>query len=104
MTGLCAQRTVERQIFRSRLNPDYSFAAQDCSAPLRLAVAAFPFSDEMTASGLRKAGACGNLAIERIAGKDFTSLAAIEAEATGGSNQPQEHESFPDYPGRRVAC
>jgi hypothetical protein len=31
----------------------------------------------MTASGLRKEAARGRLAIERIAGKDFTTLAAI---------------------------
>ena len=52
----------------------------DRCAPLRLAVAAelaFPFGG-MTASGLRKEAARGNLAIERIAGKDFVTLAAIE--------------------------
>jgi hypothetical protein len=38
---------------------------------------AFP-GGSMTASGLRKEWARGRLAIERIAGKDYTTLAAIE--------------------------
>ena len=47
--------------------------------PLRLAVAAaLAFPDgSMTASGLRREAARGRLAIERIAGKDFTTLRAI---------------------------
>src|SRR6478609_8294988 len=48
--------------------------------PLRLAVAAavaFP-DGSMTASGLRREAARGRLVIERIAGKDFTTLANIE--------------------------
>src|SRR5262244_554934 len=47
--------------------------------PLRLAVAAaLAFPDgSMTASGLRKEAARGRLAVERIAGKDFTTLEAI---------------------------
>jgi hypothetical protein len=52
----------------------------DPHAPLRLSRAAeiaFPGSG-MTASGLRREAAKGRLAIERIAGKDFTTLAAIE--------------------------
>ena len=47
--------------------------------PLRLDVAArvaFP-AGGMTASGLRREAARGRLTIERIAGKDFTTLAAI---------------------------
>jgi hypothetical protein len=47
--------------------------------PLRLDVAAriaFP-GGGMTASGLRREAARGRLAIERIAGKDFTTLADI---------------------------
>lgn len=50
------------------------------TTPLRLpeAVAyAFPHGG-MTVSGLRREAARGRLAIERIAGKDFTTLAAIE--------------------------
>src|SRR5262249_4443525 len=48
--------------------------------PLRLDVAAaLAFPDgSMTASGLRREAAKGRLAIERVAGKDFTTLAAIE--------------------------
>jgi hypothetical protein len=48
--------------------------------PLRLeiaAVLAFP-DGSMTAAGLRREGARGRLVIERIAGKDFTTLANIE--------------------------
>ena len=48
--------------------------------PLRLAVAAaLAFPDgSMTASGLRRESARGRLVIERIAGKDYTTLANIE--------------------------
>ncbi|WP_245447491.1 excisionase [Methylobacterium sp. 17Sr1-1] len=49
-------------------------------APLRLADAArlaFP-AGGMTAASLRREAAKGRLTIERIAGKDFTTLAAIE--------------------------
>jgi hypothetical protein len=47
--------------------------------PLRLAVAAaIAFPDgSMTVSGLRKEAKRGRLAIERVAGKDYTTLAAI---------------------------
>jgi hypothetical protein len=47
--------------------------------PLRLSVAAaLAFPDgSMTASGLRREAARGRLVIERIAGKDFTTLANI---------------------------
>src|SRR5262245_51784880 len=49
-------------------------------APLRLRVAAaLAYPDgSMTASGLRREAARGLLAIERVAGKDYTTLAAIE--------------------------
>jgi hypothetical protein len=48
--------------------------------PLRLSVAAaLAFPDgSMTASGLRRESARGRLLIERIAGKDYTTLANIE--------------------------
>src|SRR6478736_1622252 len=48
--------------------------------PLRLGVAAaIAFPDgSMTAAGLRREAARGRLVIERIAGKDFTTLANIE--------------------------
>jgi hypothetical protein len=50
------------------------------STPLRLSVAAaIAFPDgSMSASGLRRENARGRLVIERIAGKDYTSLADIE--------------------------
>jgi hypothetical protein len=48
--------------------------------PLRLAVAAaLAFPDgSMTASGLRREAGRGRLAIERVAGKDYTTLRNIE--------------------------
>lgn len=48
--------------------------------PLRLNIAAgLAFPDgSMTASGLRRESARGRLVIERIAGKDYTTLANIE--------------------------
>src|ERR1700688_3153565 len=48
--------------------------------PLRLSVAAaLAFPDgSMTASGLRREGTRGRLTIERIAGKDYTTLGNIE--------------------------
>jgi hypothetical protein len=48
--------------------------------PLRLALAAaVAFPDQsMTASGLRREAARGRLVIERIAGKDYVTLASIE--------------------------
>src|SRR6476620_10685667 len=48
--------------------------------PLRLGVAAaLAFPDgSMTASGLRREAARGRLVIERVAGKDYTTLANIE--------------------------
>jgi hypothetical protein len=50
------------------------------NTPLRLAVAAvLAYPDgTMTASGLRREAARGRLVIERTAGKDYTTLAAIE--------------------------
>src|SRR5271165_7197840 len=52
----------------------------DANTPLRLAVAAaLAFPDgSMTASGLRRESARGRLVVERIAGKDYTTLANIE--------------------------
>ena len=73
--------------------------------PLRLAVAAkvaFP-DGSMTASGLRREAKRGRLVVERIAGKDYTTLDAIQemrrlcrVEAKGracGSNQPEENRA-----------
>lgn len=55
----------------SQFNPD---------APLRLSVAAkLAFPDgSMTASGLRREAARGRLRIERVANKDFVTLAEIK--------------------------
>ena len=52
----------------------------DPDAPLRLSVAAkLAFPDgSMTASGLRREAARGRLRIERIANKDFVTLAEIK--------------------------
>src|SRR5258708_19160957 len=49
-------------------------------APLRLSIAAkLAFPDgSMTASGLRREAARGRLHIERVAGKDYTTLEAIK--------------------------
>jgi hypothetical protein len=55
--------------------------AIDRDAPLRLAQAAeiaFP-AGGMTASGLRREAGRGRLTIERIAGKDYVTLAEIDA-------------------------
>ena len=52
----------------------------DRNAPLRLKIAveiAFP-AGGMTESGLRREAAKGNLVIETIAGKQFTTLNAIQ--------------------------
>jgi hypothetical protein len=55
-------------------------AAIKPETPLRLSVAAtLAFPDgTMTASGLRREAARGRLVVERIAGKDYTTLANIE--------------------------
>jgi hypothetical protein len=52
----------------------------DSDAPLRLSIAAkLAFPDgSMTASGLRREAARGRLRIERIANKDFVTLAEIK--------------------------
>jgi hypothetical protein len=49
-------------------------------APLRLSIAAaIAFPDgTMTVTGLRREASRGRLVIERVAGKDFTTLASIE--------------------------
>jgi hypothetical protein len=55
-------------------------AAISANTPLRLSVAAavaFPDAS-MTAAGLRREAERGRLVIERIAGKDYTTLANIE--------------------------
>ncbi|NLS69604.1 excisionase [Bradyrhizobium brasilense] len=69
--------------------------------PLRLSVAAavaFP-DGSMTASGLRRENARGRLVIERIAGKDYTTLfhiermrelCRVEAKGPGSSSKPPD--------------
>src|SRR5438477_8232471 len=63
--------TKEQPSLLDQIKPD---------TPLRLGVAAaLAFPDgSMTASGLRREAARGRLLIERIAGKDYTTLASIE--------------------------
>src|SRR5580704_18409604 len=62
---------------RARLPPIEAIGRE---TPLRLSVAAaLAFPDgSMTASGLRRERARGRLVVERIAGKDYTTLANIE--------------------------
>jgi len=74
--------------------------------PLRLALAAelgFP-DGSMTEAGLRKEARRGKLAIERVAGKDFTTLAAIaemrrlcrtQAKVPGSTSRPPEATEKP---------
>ena len=81
-------------------------------APLRLAIAAtIAYPDgSMTASGLRKEALRGRLAIERVAGKDYTTLNAIaemrkkcllEPKVRGsGSGQSDDRQAESLYPGR----
>jgi hypothetical protein len=63
---------------RARLAAGIQNLSKD--APLKLDVAAqLAFPDgSMSASGLRREAAKGRLVIERIAGKDYTTLAAIQ--------------------------
>jgi hypothetical protein len=61
--------------------PPDKVTAIDCNTPLRLAQAAeiaFP-GGGMTASALRREASRGRLTIERIAGKDYVTLAEIDA-------------------------
>src|SRR6266581_4086660 len=81
----------------------------DQNAPLRLSVAAahaFP-DGSMTASGLRREAARGRLAIERIAGKDFTTLQEIkrmrelcrvQARELGSTNEKQDSATVNSLP------
>jgi hypothetical protein len=73
----------------------------DNDAPLRLARAAeIAFPDgSMTASGLRKEAAKGRLVIERIANKDYTTLAAIaDMRAACRNPEPKRSRSGPERP------
>jgi hypothetical protein len=67
----------------------------DRNAPLRLKVAAelaFPFGG-MTASGLRREIARGNLPVEVIAGKQFVTLAGIDEMRDRCRTNPKERAS-----------
>jgi hypothetical protein len=90
-------------------DPDLQHVSQD--APLRLAVAArLAFPDgSIGASRLRKEAATGRLTIERIAGKDFVTLAEIERMRTecriqrkvsdSGSGPPEDGKKPPGSSG-----
>jgi len=82
-------------------------AIPDIHMPMRLATAisvAFP-DGGMTVSGLRREAARGRLVIERIAGKDFVTLAAINdmrercrvqpKQPASGSGQPENSPPAP---------
>jgi len=71
MTGQALERVGRDLPNRDHVNPN---------TPLRLNVAAaLAFPDgSITASALRREAVKGRLAIERIAGKDYTTLASIE--------------------------
>jgi hypothetical protein len=65
----------------------------DDNAPLRLSEAAalaFPHGG-MTAAGLRREAARGRLAVSRIAGKDYTTLAAIRGMTEQCRVEPKAH-------------
>ena len=69
--GMAPRATAPLTAELDKIKPD---------APLRLSIAAkLAYPDgSMTVSGLRREAAKGRLAIERVAGKDYTTLAAIE--------------------------
>jgi len=76
---LCSRRSTWRWVSTMHAErPDPENVQDD--DPLRLHVAAaFAFPDgSMTASGLRRESKRGNLEIERVAGKDYTTLRAIK--------------------------
>src|ERR1700722_19420198 len=69
--------------------------------PLRLAIApgrVYP-AGSMTAGGLRREAAKGRLAIERTAGKDYTTLAAIERMRELCRKPPRDRACSSDEPG-----
>jgi hypothetical protein len=74
-------------------------------APLRLARAAeLAFPDGgMTASGLRREAARGRLTIERIAGKDYTTLAAIDEMRKLCRREPPTTTATPQTPDANVS-
>jgi hypothetical protein len=81
-----------------RGGPVMNVTAISPTTPLRLAVAAeiaFPGGD-VTAATLRREGAKGRLAIERIGRKDFTTLAAIDSMRLLCRVNPKESDSGSD--------
>jgi hypothetical protein len=83
------------------MTPPHLTLVVNNDAPLRLARAAeIAFPDgSMTASGLRKEAAKGRLVIERIANKDYTTLAAI-ADTRAACRNPVPKRSRTVSPGR----
>lgn len=79
---------------RAATIPDRAAVGPD--TPLRLdiaAVLAFP-GGGMTAAGLRREHQRGNLAVERVAGKDYTTLAAIDEMRSRCRVQPKAPTSI----------
>lgn len=76
----------------------------EANAPLRLCVAAqLAFPDgSMTAAGLRKERQRGRLVVERIAGKDYTTLAFIEEMRKRCRLEAEGRASTCGAPGRMV--
>src|SRR3984893_12317958 len=68
--------------------------------PLRLGIAAaLAFPDgSMTAAGLRREAARGRLTIERIAGKDYSTLASIQQIRQACRVQPKGHDAISGAP------
>ena len=76
-------------------------ALVSCDTPLRLAIAALiAFPDRsMTASGLRREALRGRLVIERVAGKDYTTLTDIVYE-NGFADQSHFIKVFKAFTGK----
>jgi len=89
-----ARHHIDRRVNCDRHFGDFQSIGDN--EPLRLAVAAaYAFPDgSMTISGLRREEARGRLLIERIAGKDYTTLGAIKEMRERCRNEVKGH---PDY-------
>ncbi|MGA8990133.1 MAG: hypothetical protein WB500_07095 [Rhodoplanes sp.] len=91
---------IERRPRKARRKPTIpSPETITATTPLRLHIAAqLAFPDgSMGASGLRREGQRGRLVIERIAGKDFTTLRHIE-EMREKCRDPQKAQGFGSNP------
>jgi hypothetical protein len=76
---MLAETRKKSTAWRTSMTAPATPPIDDDDTPLRLAAAAelaFP-GGGMTSSGLRKEAARGRLTVERIAGKDYTTLRAI---------------------------